>query len=143
MMKFLFNRNRKQCHSDGAIATNESYNSFCSLFLFDFDAKRKSGTEKEKHERLNGSSYQGLSPRTPNHVITRKQAEQSMKQSIQSDVVISNKTHQCHPELVSGSQKLRRFRNKFGMTINNSEKDKKNNKNVKDLLPYFPFPYSP
>ena len=27
--------------------------------------------------------------------------------------------HQCHPELVSGSQKLRRFRNKFGMTINN------------------------
>ena len=26
--------------------------------------------------------------------------------------------HQCHPELVSGSQKLRRFRNKFGMTIN-------------------------
>ena len=27
--------------------------------------------------------------------------------------------HQCHPEPVSGFQKLRRFRNKFGMTINN------------------------
>lgn len=27
--------------------------------------------------------------------------------------------HQCHPEPVSGVQKLRRFRNKFGMTINN------------------------
>lgn len=26
--------------------------------------------------------------------------------------------HQCHPEPVSGGQKLRRFRNKFGMTIN-------------------------
>lgn len=26
--------------------------------------------------------------------------------------------HQCHPEPVSELQKLRRFRNKFGMTIN-------------------------
>ena len=30
---------------------------------------------------------------------------------IQSDVVILNTVHHCHPELVSGSQKLRRFRN--------------------------------
>ena len=44
----------------------------CSLFLFDFDTKRKSGTEKEKHERFNGTSYQGLCPRPPIHVITRK-----------------------------------------------------------------------
>ena len=43
----------------------EQSNSLCSLFLFDFDAKRKSGTEKEKHEWLNGTSYQGLRPRTP------------------------------------------------------------------------------
>jgi len=28
----------------------ESHNFPCSLFLFDFDAKRKSRTEKEKHE---------------------------------------------------------------------------------------------
>ena len=41
------------------------YNILCSLFLFDFDAKRKSGTEKEKHERPNGTSHQGLCPRTP------------------------------------------------------------------------------
>ena len=27
-----------------------SHNFPCSLFLFDFDAKRKSRTEKEKHE---------------------------------------------------------------------------------------------
>ena len=30
---------------------------------------------------------------------------------IKRDVVILNTEHQCHPELVSGSQKLRRFRN--------------------------------
>ncbi len=71
-----------------------------------------------------------------NHTITRKQAEQSINQSIQSDVVILNTAHHCHPELVSGSQKLRRFRNKFGMTINNSANSKKSNKNVKNLLPY-------
>ena len=53
------------------------------------------------------------------HVITRKQVEQVSKWSIRSDVVILNTEHHCHPELVSGSQKLRRFRNKFGMTINN------------------------
>ena len=152
-------------HSERALATEESHNSLCSLFLFDFDAKRKSRTEKEKHEWLNGSSYQGLCPRTPNHVIMRKQAEQSMKQSIQSDVVILNPAHHCHPELrilarvkhsetrpwegcvepadlpiiqetVSGSQKLRRFRNKFGMTINNSANSKKDNKNVKNLHYY-------
>ena len=39
---------------------------------------------------------------------------------IKRDVVILNTEHHCHPELVSGSQKLRRFRNKFGMTINNN-----------------------
>ena len=53
----------------------EQSNFLCSLFLFDFDAKRKSGTEKEKHERPNRTSHQGLCPRTPiknNHVITRK-----------------------------------------------------------------------
>ena len=101
----------------------------------------------------------------------------------QSDVVISNTVHQCHPELrilarvkcsetcpregcvepsdlpiiqetVSGSQKLRRFRNEFGMTINNSANSEKENnmkalidlstyqpinlknKNVKNLMPY-------
>ena len=37
-----------------------------------------------------------------------------------SDVVILNTAHQRHPELVSGSQKLRGFRNNLGMTINNS-----------------------
>ncbi len=30
---------------------------------------------------------------------------------VQSDVVIPSTEPQCHPELVSGSQKLRRFRN--------------------------------
>ncbi len=30
---------------------------------------------------------------------------------IKRDVVILNTVHHCHPELVSGSQKLRRFRN--------------------------------
>ena len=119
----------------------ESHNILCSLFLFDFDAKRKSRTEKEKHERLNGSSHQVLCPRTPIHVITRKtsraecgaacrinrlsaglvgrlgvtfnarHSEQIGYGLEQSDVVIPNTTHQCHPELVSGSQKLRRFRN--------------------------------
>ncbi len=49
--------------------------------------------------------------KSKNHVITRKQAEQSMKQSIQSNVVIPNTTHRCHPELVSGSQK------KFAFTL--------------------------
>ena len=38
----------------------------------------------------------------------------------QNNVITHNTAHQCHPELVSGSQKLRRFRNEFGMTINNS-----------------------
>ena len=45
------------------------------------------------------------------HVITRNKAEQSAKQPTQRDVVISNKEYQCHPELVSGSLKFRRFRN--------------------------------
>ena len=72
---------------------------FCSLFLFDFNAKRKSGTEKEKHERPNGTSHQGLCPRTPIHVITRKDNGQIMNGLEQSDVVIPNTTHQCHPEL--------------------------------------------
>ncbi len=71
-----------------------------------------------------------------NHVITRKDNEQIMNGVKQSDVVILNTAHQCHPELVSGSQKLRRFRNKFGMTINNSANSKEDNKNVKNLLPY-------
>ena len=47
----------------------------CSLFLFNFDAKRKSGTEKEKHERLNGTSYQGLCPRTPIHNLESLSAQ--------------------------------------------------------------------
>ena len=52
-------------------------------------------------------------------VITRKDDEQIGHGFTQRDVVILNTEHHCHPELVSGSQKLRRFRNKFGMTINN------------------------
>ena len=48
----------------------------------------------------------------------KKQVEQSAELSILKGIVISNTKSQCHPELVSGSQKLRRFRNKFGMTIN-------------------------
>ena len=53
--------------------SEESHNFLYSLFLFDFDAKRKSGTEKEKHERPNGTSHQGLCPRTPvpNYEILR------------------------------------------------------------------------
>ena len=109
----------------------------CSLFLFDFDAKRKSGTEKEKHERPNGTSHQGQSPRTPIHVITRKQAEQSMKQPIQSDVVISNTVHQCHPET------LTRICNVHSSSRTNSALSQRERaKNVKNLLPYCPFPYS-
>ena len=68
----------------------------------------------------------------------KKQVEQSAELSILKGIVISNTKSQCHPELVSGSQKLRRFRNKFGMTINNSPNDKKDNKNVKNLSPYSP-----
>ena len=47
-----------------------------------------------------------------------RRSKQMEHRLIRSDVVILNTEHQCHPELVSGSQKLRRFRNKFGMTIN-------------------------
>ena len=44
-------------------------------------------------------------------VITRKDDEQIGHGFTQRDVVILNTVHHCHPELVSGSQKLRRFRN--------------------------------
>lgn len=38
------------------------------FFFFISMKKRKSRTEKEKHERLNGSSHQGLRPRTPKQI---------------------------------------------------------------------------
>ena len=101
----------------------------CSLFLFDFDAKRKSGTEKEKHERLNGLSYQGQSPRTPNHVITRR--NNSAQIIIRSDVVIPNSAHQCHPET------LTRICNVHSSSRTNSTLSQRERaKNVKNLLPY-------
>ena len=40
------------------------------------------------------------------HVITRKGNEQVIKVLLQSDVVIHHTEYQCHPELVSGSQKV-------------------------------------
>ena len=66
------------------------------------------------------------------------------KYNKQSDVVIPNSAHQCHPELVSGSQELRRFRNKFGMTINKSTNDKKENKmkTLIDLSTYQPIDHN-
>ncbi len=119
--KLEHNNKLLYCHSEGAIATEESHNFLCSLFLFDFDAKRKSGTEKEKHEQQNGTSYQGLCPRTPHKVITRKDDNQVMRGLEQRDVVIPNTEHQ-NPQ--------------FGMTINNSANSKKANKNVKNLFTY-------
>ena len=77
--------------------SEEFHNFLCSLFLFDFDAKRKSGTEKEKHELLNGTSYQGLCPRTP-----------------------------------IPSYDILRLKPQYDYITN----DKKDNKNVKNLLPY-------
>ena len=38
-----------------------------------------------------------------------RRSKQMEHRLIRSDVVILNTEHQCHPELVSGSQKLRRF----------------------------------
>ena len=40
-----------------------------------------------------------------------RRSKQMEHRLIRSDVVILNTAHHCHPELVSGSQKLRRFRN--------------------------------
>ena len=40
-----------------------------------------------------------------------RRSKQMEHRLIQRDVVILNTEHHCHPELVSGSQKLRRFRN--------------------------------
>ena len=91
--KLEHNNKLLYCHSEGAIATEESHNFLCSLFLFDFDAKRKSGTEKEKHEQQNGTSYQGLCPRTPHKVITRKDDNQVMRGLEQRDVVIRYKEY--------------------------------------------------
>ena len=103
----------------------------CSLFLFDFDAKRKSGTEKEKHERLNGSSYQGQSPRTPNHVITRRNIVHSAQIIIRSDVVIPNSAHQCHPETLTRIWNVH-SRSRTNSTLSQRERAK----SVKNLLPY-------
>ena len=60
--------NPVNCFARGMVRRGVDLINTCSLFLFDFDAKRKSRTEKEKHEWLNGSSHQGLCPRTPNTV---------------------------------------------------------------------------
>ena len=88
--------------------------------IYDFDGGENNEILKQvQHDRLL-YGHSERSPRTPNHVITRKDNEQVMNGLEQSDVVIPNTAHQCHPELVSGSQKLRRFRNAFGMTINSS-----------------------
>ena len=61
---------------------------------------------------------------------------ETMGISHQERVIEQNSIHNCHPEKVSGAQKLKRFRNDFGMTINSSSNDKKGNKGVKNLLPY-------
>ena len=66
-----------------------------------------------------------------NHVITRKDNEQIMNGLKQSDVVILNTGNQCHPELVSGSQKVKEILNQ----VQNDNKTKgKNGNNLKPLI---------
>ena len=117
--------------------SEEFHNILCSLFLFDFDAKRKSGTEKEKHERPNGTSYQGQSPRTPKneHVITSQNNEQIGHGLEQSDVVILN---------TGTTLSLYKWRGSKEMTINNSENGEKENnmKKLIDLSAYQPINFN-
>ena len=91
------------------------------------------------------------------HVITRKKAEQSENLLEQSDVVILNTAHQCHPKTLTRISKLTSFIKKFNplteregknnvieseseaiqpIVINNSPNCKMDNKKVKNLLPY-------
>ena len=106
--------------------SEESHNILCPLFLFGFDAKRKSETEKEKHEQPNGTSYQVQSPRTPKkeHVITSQNNEQIGHGLEQSDVVILN---------TGTPLTLYKGRGSKEMTINNSANGEKEN-NMKTLI---------
>ena len=94
-------------------------------------------------------------------VITRENNEQIRNGLEQSDVVILNTAHQCHPELVSGAQKIEKSYEilrsftlpQYDKNITMNKKDNKmktlidlftyqpidfnkDNKNVKNLLPY-------